>query len=315
MSYKNHLKSANDLVTTREDTCAGFIKMSLERSLRATSFVEQGRALKATTNILSDIDHLLEDKSLYPAILTAAGVSDKANQYFEEADKNFAINEFVEKYLRPSGDQFSDELTYRYLLTRGETLGGMMKNIVGYLAEVRLLRAMIATLNLKAQPFKYFDKRTEKWLTPQANEPELERYVYGLTWNVKDEPRTLLLNIKVPQVNKNVDLCLFQCSPFELFGAKRKQTLNDSGKYLALGELKGGIDPAGADEHWKTARTALNRISTALERPAIFFVGAAIAKAMSIEIWNSLENGQLANAANLTHDGQVASFAVWLVSL
>jgi len=27
-----------------------------------------------------------------------------------------------------------------------------------------------------------------------------------------------------------------------------------------LGELKGGIDPAGADEHWKTGNTALNRI-------------------------------------------------------
>ncbi len=28
-------------------------------------------------------------------------------------------------------------------------------------------------------------------------------------------------------------------------------------KTLMLGELKGGIDPAGADEHWKTANTVL----------------------------------------------------------
>jgi hypothetical protein len=33
-----------------------------------------------------------------------------------------------------------------------------------------------------------------------------------------------------------------------------------------LGELKGGIDPAGADEHWKTARTALQRIDDAFRK-------------------------------------------------
>jgi hypothetical protein len=32
---------------------------------------------------------------------------------------------------------------------------------------------------------------------------------------------------------------------------------------IALGELKGGIDPGGADEHWKTAQAAFNRIRQA----------------------------------------------------
>jgi len=27
-----------------------------------------------------------------------------------------------------------------------------------------------------------------------------------------------------------------------------------------MGELKGGIDPAGADEHWKTANKALDKM-------------------------------------------------------
>jgi type II restriction enzyme len=39
--------------------------------------------------------------------------------------------------------------------------------------------------------------------------------------------------------------------------------------------LKGGIDPAGADEHWKTAGSALLRIKRAFQAeglaPATFF--------------------------------------------
>jgi type II restriction enzyme len=33
-------------------------------------------------------------------------------------------------------------------------------------------------------------------------------------------------------------------------------------RHISCGELKGGIDPAGADEHWKTAVSAFRRITT-----------------------------------------------------
>ena len=89
--------------------------------------------------------------------------------------------------------------------------------------------------------------------------------------------------------------------------------------YIALGELKGGIDPAGADEHWKTARTALSRIHEAFARnqlkPHTFFIGAAIEPKMALEIWNFLESGIIENAANLTDDEQIASITNWLCSL
>lgn len=89
--------------------------------------------------------------------------------------------------------------------------------------------------------------------------------------------------------------------------------------YLALGELKGGIDPAGADEHWKTARSALQRINQAFMthglKPHTFFIGAAIEKKMASEIWHQLEEGTLTNAANLTHDTQLASISRWLCNL
>ena len=89
--------------------------------------------------------------------------------------------------------------------------------------------------------------------------------------------------------------------------------------YIALGELKGGIDPAGADEHWKTARTSLSRIRDAFNghelSPHLFFVGGAIENSMAEEIWNQLEDNTLGNAANLTDANQVASLCRWLCNL
>lgn len=90
-------------------------------------------------------------------------------------------------------------------------------------------------------------------------------------------------------------------------------------KYLALGELKGGIDPAGADEHWKTANSALGRIRKAFSdqncHPKTFFIGAAIEKAMAQEIYQQLNNHTLSNGANLTNDDQVVALSDWLIKM
>jgi hypothetical protein len=125
----------------------------------------------------------------------------------------------------------------------------------------------------------------------------------------------LIYNLTVPLVKNNVDLCLFNLLPAEVEASEYKAPET----YIALGELKGGIDPAGADEHWKTARTALDRIREAFSKagttPYTFFVGAAIEKKMSTEIWAQLESGILSNAANLTNENQVVSVSRWLCSL
>lgn len=126
--------------------------------------------------------------------------------------------------------------------------------------------------------------------------------------------------VAVPLVNKNVDLCLLSCSPTEIGSSvEAKKVYQSHELYIALGELKGGIDPAGADEHWKTAGSALERIRSAFRNiglsPDIFFIGAAIEKEMAGEIWHSLETGALANSANLTNENHIASISRWLTSL
>lgn len=93
--------------------------------------------------------------------------------------------------------------------------------------------------------------------------------------------------------------------------------LADKNNYIACGELKGGIDPAGADEHWKTANSALGRIRAAFGRnvPTLFFIGAAIESSMAKEIFGQLRSGKLTHAANLNEEKQVDDLVGWLSSL
>ncbi|OPX25187.1 MAG: restriction endonuclease, partial [Candidatus Cloacimonas sp. 4484_140] len=138
----------------------------------------------------------------------------------------------------------------------------------------------------------------------------------GISWINSNGVRTLIFNRNIPLVKKNVDLSLLKCEPEEVKYSKDSAHLVPE-NYLAFGELKGGIDPAGADEHWKTANSALNRVREAFANkfltPITFFVGAAIGNSMSEEIYSQLKSGILTNAANLTNDDQVASLCNWII--
>jgi hypothetical protein len=148
-----------------------------------------------------------------------------------------------------------------------------------------------------------------------TEDADIELYLRGISWENEGKNRTLIYNLTVPCVGNNVDMCLFNLPPKEL--KVSKYNIIDS--YIALGELKGGIDPAGADEHWKTARTALQRIRQGFSQtghsPYTFFIGAAVQKKMASEIWSQLDNGILSNAANLNEENQVASISRWLFNL
>ena len=88
-------------------------------------------------------------------------------------------------------------------------------------------------------------------------------------------------------------------------------------KAIMFGELKGGIDPAGADEHWKTGNSALERIREAFGGYPVktSFVAAAIEKKMATEIYAQLINGTLSSAANLTQDSQLTAYCDWVINL
>jgi hypothetical protein len=254
------------------------------------------------------------------ALLTASGVSDKAVKHLQPRDKEAALQGLIKNFLEPAGTRFVEELVFRFLLIRGDTLGGSMRNMGGVLAQRKLTRTLISTLKIAGRDYQWLHSSNNTWTHQTDDDADVELSLRGLSWQSNNRPRTLMYNLTVPLVKSNVDLCLLHCSSTELVTKRHARTIYISPvSYIALGELKGGIDPAGADEHWKTARTALSRIQRAFAdaglRPHTFFIGAAIERRMASEIWGQLETDALDNAANLTNDMQLASVSRWLCGL
>ncbi len=315
MSYIQHLSCSTDLITPTEEIRSGFVTLALERNRQATPFVEQARALRVFAMQAKTPTELLQIDEIRPALLTAAGFSDKAVGHTDEVSQSTAIELLIENFLEPAGTEFVEELVYRFLLTRGDSLGGSMRNIAGKLAERKVTRSIISALTLTETTFQWLNTVSNTWIAGKKSEPDIELNVKALSWVRNGATRTLVYNRTIPLVRKNIDMCLLDCEPDELIPA----TLRVPEKYIAFGELKGGIDPAGADEHWKTAQTALTRIRAAFSvenlLPFLFFIGAVIVDNMAQEIWRHLEDKTLINAANLTNADQVASLSNWLVSL
>jgi type II restriction enzyme len=311
------IKTSEDLVTSREQTRAGFIAFALEKNRRSTPIIESAKSFKVFASRAKTAKDLLKIAEIRPALLTAAGLSDKAVNYFTEEDKEKAILGLIENFLDPAGKYFVDEVVYRYLLIKGDSLGGAMRNIVGALAQQKFVRTLLSNLSISGTDYHWLDYKTQKWEEKSSNDFSIEEQLKALSWkNPNGKNRVLSFNLNIPIVKNNIDICLFSANIDEY---NNGEIVNTPEKVLMLGELKGGIDPAGADEHWKTGNTALNRIrgSFATHNLKIdtSFIAAAIEKKMATEIFAQLQSKTLSNAANLTIYKQLVNYCDWLLKL
>lgn len=312
------IKSAADLVTDRVDTRAGFIAMALEKNNRAVPFVEEAKVLRLLSNQIASPNDIPKTKEIRAGALTASGLSDKSLGYLSVEDQDAALLAMIEKFLLPAGKDWIDELVYRFLLIKGDTLGGQMRNVAGVLGARKFMRALISVLNLSGIEYFWGTKNGKWFKKPEEGQDFDIDKVFCLSWTFDGNSKLLLQNLNVPIVGKNVDLCLFNGSYKDVTDKESvKKLILDTSKYISLGELKGGIDPAGADEHWKTANSAIERIRVAFKAqeftPSTFFVGAAIESAMANEIFDQLQKGVLTNAANLCNSDQLVEICKWIV--
>lgn len=221
--------------------------------------------------------------------------------------------------MKPAGKDYIDEATFRYLLIKGDAVGGTMRNKIGALGQEKLIRAIFSSMEVRGISCKWLPNVTNatNWQQKNSGDAGIESQVKALQWNNANGARILAFNMTIPTVRKNVDICLYSGTTAEY---DRGRIVRLPERAVMLGELKGGIDPAGADEHWKTGNTALERIRTAFAAagyPDIktSFIGAAIATAMAGEIYDQLCDGVLSNAANLTDNNQLIEYCNWLIEL
>ena len=310
----SYISTSQDLVTTREARRDGFLAIAMRRDVESTPYIDQGKALWAKlTASTKCCDDILAMPELCSTLLLAAGYSVKAQGNMDGDDKTRLLEEFVKRVLRPCGKKYIDEIVYRYLLALGEQLGGRMRNAIGVMAREKLSRKIIAQLRINGFPFAVH-RADGTWIDGAACSMHDEGAAKAIKWRNDGYERMLVHNVNVPGVSKNVDIVVFNRSTNGIEAKSLAPILLDQKNYVVMGELKGGIDPAGADEHWKTASTALDRIRATFKKVYIAFVGAAIEKAMADEIYTQLKSGLLDCAANLTNDNQLSAFCEWIVN-
>lgn len=229
------------------------------------------------------------------------------------------IKELIDKFLKPAGPAYIDETIYRFLLTKGDAVGGTMRNRIGAMGQEKLVRCILSCMNVRGISYEWVDSTnsTFKWLAKRDDDTGVEKTLKALYWTNTHGSRVLGFNMTNSIVTKNIDICLY--STDKTGYEQGKIAKNHPEKALMLGELKGGIDPAGADEHWKTANTALERIRTKYAARGLqiqtSFVGAAIERAMAGEIYAQLVNGTMTNGANLTDTNQLVEYCNWLLDI
>lgn len=328
MPWKTVIRSPADLVTTPEATRAGFAEQATAKAVAAQPFVERAMALKLAIATINDVEKLIQLTEHRESIVAACGLSIKARGYLKAEEESLIAQSLTMLYERtaalyPEGTSadeiavaFRQQIVYRYLLTAGDTLGGSMRNYVGAIAAAKLSAAIVDALTAAG----YHDVDVSNSAAGK---------VTRITWEsrliVFDRTPTLRCGDHAVTCN-NIDVCVLDISravsPLNtaLTKVNEKSVLQEPDNYLACGELKGGIDPAGADEHWKTTGSALDRISQVFancgqHQPNLFFVGGAIASAMADELYNRLSKGDYSFAANLTQATQLQALARWLIAL
>ena len=100
------------------------------------------------------------------------------------------------------------ELVFRFLITRGDALGGAMRNVGGILAQRKLTRAILSSLTIAGIPYQWQHSKTRQWATMTQDDAEIEYALRALSWEKGSKSRILIYSFTVPQVANNVDLSL-----------------------------------------------------------------------------------------------------------
>ena len=316
----------SEITTTPAETAEGFRQQSMRQFTLASPFVseiiEAQRKLAYIGSDLEDLLHAAErDQEIIEILIGALGLTEKArNAIGSEETKKFLRRHILARkqdFLEPD---IIDNILYRYALNCGDQLGGVKRNDTGRQAEIKFGEYLLKRMQTKYKSFgvSYMQRKINNFMNLLGTDIGvlLESGLSALQW----PGRILAFNMKCPFAGprgNNVDMILLRTPRIICSRTDIRALLSKRENYILCGELKGGIDPAGADEHWKTARSALDRIAESFSTPALglVFIGAAIEDTMAQEIIQRMKDGKLTGVANLCKSQQIERLVNWLVDL
>ena len=216
---------------------------------------------------------------------TALGMTEKIKKglsSWDEADyRMFVIHELCNK--NPHMDSvLSDEMISKLIdgfsLAKGESLAGVMRNLIGNIGEDKVHKVL----------FDHFDGkvilRVKKSDRPKVIEFSFEGTALFAHFNVK-----------LPAAGKNLDMVIT-----DSVSKISKECVPE-----AVLEIKSGIDPAGEDEHWSTARSKLQQVKTKLDSVKCGFAAMVVGAKTRTEVEEEVDAGQLVCGINLNDDKEI----------
>ncbi len=126
-----HINDASDLVTSHSAIREGFLKQALAKTMKATPFVEEALLFMHALQEITEVAKLSELSQHRDQLIAAAGFSEKARNHLSEDELDKALIDVCKLIAEKSGKDFREEILFRYLLTKGDALGGQMRNWTG----------------------------------------------------------------------------------------------------------------------------------------------------------------------------------------
>ena len=209
--FNRFINCSDDLITTHEQTRAGFLSIALEKNFIGDPYVKNALAFKAMVAETTGPDDFLNMPEIRPFMLTASGLSDKSMNYLNDDDKTLAIKELIEKFLKPAAENYIDETIYRYLLVKGDAMGGTIRNKIGALGQEKLIRALLSCMNVQGITYYWLPKESRRFVKTECD-LGIEKTMKAICWENENGARVLAFNLNIPIVKKKVDLCVFNCN-------------------------------------------------------------------------------------------------------
>jgi len=200
----------------------------------------------------------------------------------------------------------------------GDGLGGVSRNEVGRIASTQVMRYLLIDLHSirQVQTVRYSLKGNldsleesdeeqqedtgELVFTDDLNLPNildnLERNRVKYKEIILRNGYSLLLDRQLVWTDK-------QGNEYKIGADLHSRTV--SMDMIWAGEIKGGADPAGSDEHWKTATKALQRIidaanATGINQPQLSFLATILVDRVALDAQQWINEGKLTSVYNLT---------------
>lgn len=237
-----------------------------------------------TESPVIDFVYSLSETNLF-RVVTALGMTEKIKKGlkgWDEADyRIFTVAQLcnnspsIDKIL--SNEMISD-LVSGFSLAKGESLAGVMRNLIGNIGEDKVHKVLI----------DHFDGKVVLSVK-KSGRPKVIKFSFEETTFFAH------LNMKLPAAGKNLDMVIT-----DSVSKPSKECVPE-----AVMEIKSGIDPAGEDEHWSTARSKLQQVKNKIGSVKCGFAAMVVGAKTRTEVGEEVDAGQLVCGVNLNDDKEI----------